>query len=135
VWAAGREIGSKFRPRGHLPPGLHGGGDGGTLRIGLKPGELSLSVPALGVDGPYTIDQVFLDATLPSSSVLPYGEVLNGILRGDPLLSVRGDVAERCWEIVEPVLAAWRAGEVPLEEYEAGSDGPADWQAERETAA
>ena len=56
-------------------------------------------------------------------------------LRGDPLLSVRGDVAERCWEIVEPVLTAWRAGEVPLEEYDAGSDGPADWQDQIESVA
>ncbi len=132
---ARKEIVIRFKPLRHLPSGLHGGRDGETLRIGLNPGELSLSVPALGVDGPYTMGQVFLDATLPSSSVLPYGEVLNGILRGDPLLSVRGDVAERCWEIVEPVLAAWHADEVPLEEYEAGSDGPSDWQADRESAA
>ncbi|MFF0342682.1 glucose-6-phosphate dehydrogenase [Kribbella sp. NPDC004875] len=125
---ARKEIVIKFKPLRHLPSGLHGGRDGETLRIGLNPGELSLSVPALGVDGPYTMGQVFLDATLPSSPVLPYGEVLNGILRGDPLLSVRGDVAERCWEIVEPVLAAWRAGEVPLEEYDAGSDGPDGWR-------
>ncbi|TCC07954.1 glucose-6-phosphate dehydrogenase [Kribbella soli] len=133
--AARKEIVIKFKPLRHLPSGLHGGRDGETLRIGLNPGELSLSVPALGVDGPYTMGQVFLDATLPSSSVLPYGEVLNGILRGDPLLSVRGDVAERCWEIVEPVVAAWQADEVPLEEYEAGSDGPAEWQAAGEYAA
>ncbi|WP_350275478.1 glucose-6-phosphate dehydrogenase [Kribbella sp. HUAS MG21] len=132
---ARKEIVIRFKPLRHLPSGLHGGRDGETLRIGLNPGELSLSVPALGVDGPYTMGQVFLDASLPSSPVLPYGEVLNGILRGDPLLSVRGDVAERCWEIVEPVLAAWAAGEVPLEEYEAGSDGPADWRAAGESAA
>jgi glucose-6-phosphate 1-dehydrogenase len=125
---ARKEIVVKFKPLRHLPSGLNGARDGETLRIGLNPGELSLSVPALGVDGPYTMGQVFLDATLPSSSVLPYGEVLSGILRGDPLLSVRGDVAERCWEIVEPVLAAWRAGEVPLDEYDAGSDGPATWK-------
>ncbi|WP_329000360.1 glucose-6-phosphate dehydrogenase [Kribbella sp. NBC_00709] len=125
---ARKEIVVKFKPLRHLPSGLNGGQDGETLRIGLNPGELSLSVPALGVDGPYTMGQVFLDATLPSSSVLPYGEVLSGILRGDPLLSVRGDVAERCWEIVEPVLTAWRSGKVPLDEYDAGSDGPVTWR-------
>lgn len=133
--AARKEIVIRFKPLRHLPSGLHGGRDGETLRIGLSPGELSLSVPALGVDGPYTMGQVFLDATLPSSPVLPYGEVLNGILRGDPLLSVRGDVAERCWEIVEPVLAAWRSGEIPLEEYAAGSDGPEQWELPGESAA
>jgi glucose-6-phosphate 1-dehydrogenase len=37
-------------------------------------------------------------------------------------------VAERCWEIVEPVVKAWKANEVPLEEYRAGSRGPADWE-------
>ena len=30
------------------------------------------------------------------------------------------------WRIVEPVLAAWRAGDVPLLEYAAGSTGPDD---------
>jgi len=132
---ARKEIVVKFKPLRHLPSGLTGGRDGETLRIGLNPGGLSLSVPALGVDGPYTMGQVFLDATLPSSAVLPYGEVLSGILRGDPLLSVRGDVAERCWEIVEPVLEAWRSGEVPLEEYDAGSNGPDSWQEDARSAA
>ena len=50
--------------------------------------------------------------------------LLAGVLAGDATLSVRGDVAEECWRVVEPVLAAWRAGEVPLEEYPAGGDGP-----------
>jgi glucose-6-phosphate 1-dehydrogenase len=56
----------------------------------------------------------------------PYGEVLRGVLDDDPTLSVRADSAETCWRIVEPVLAAWRAGEVPLQDYPAGSNGPKD---------
>jgi glucose-6-phosphate 1-dehydrogenase len=55
----------------------------------------------------------------------PYGQVLAGVLAGDPTLSVRGDQAVQTWRIVEPVLRAWRDGAVPLEEYQAGSDGPA----------
>jgi glucose-6-phosphate 1-dehydrogenase len=39
---------------------------------------------------------------------------------------VRGDTAEQCWRIVEPVLRAWRADEVPLLDYPAGSGGPSD---------
>lgn len=58
-----------------------------------------------------------------------YGEVLSGILTGDDTLSVRGDLAERCWRIVEPVLEAWRADRVVLEEYPAGSAGPEHWHA------
>jgi glucose-6-phosphate 1-dehydrogenase len=45
-------------------------------------------------------------------------------LSGGSTLSVRGDEAEEAWRVVEPVLAAWRDGAVPLEEYAAGSDGP-----------
>ncbi|MCU1532804.1 MAG: glucose-6-phosphate dehydrogenase, partial [Arthrobacter sp.] len=61
------------------------------------------------------------------SDLLPYGEVLEGVLRGDPLLSVRGDTAEECWRIVDPVLKAWTMDSVPLEEYRAGSSGPEGW--------
>lgn len=39
----------------------------------------------------------------------------------------RGDAAEQCWRIVQPVLDAWRRGETPLDEYPAGSAGPATW--------
>ena len=48
------------------------------------------------------------------------------MLEGDPFLSVRGDTAEECWRIVDPVLQAWR-GKAPMDEYAAGSDGPASW--------
>jgi glucose-6-phosphate 1-dehydrogenase len=40
-------------------------------------------------------------------------------------LSIRGDEAEEAWRVVSPVIAAWSTGRVPLEEYAAGSDGPA----------
>jgi glucose-6-phosphate 1-dehydrogenase len=43
----------------------------------------------------------------------------------DPMLSVRGDSAEQCWRIVQPVIDAWRSGAVLMEEYPAGSSGPA----------
>ncbi|TQM18505.1 hypothetical protein [Microbacterium kyungheense] len=46
--------------------------------------------------------------------------MLSGILDADATLAVRGDAAEESWRIVDPVLASWRAGEVPLDEYPAG---------------
>jgi glucose-6-phosphate 1-dehydrogenase len=39
-------------------------------------------------------------------------------------LSILDDEAEESWRIVEPILEAWRAGQVPLREYPAGSPGP-----------
>jgi glucose-6-phosphate 1-dehydrogenase len=70
---------------------------------------------------------VALEGRPGSAELGPYAQVLAGVLQGDTLLSVRGDIAEQCWRIVTPVVAAWKAGEAPLEEYEAGSAGPAGW--------
>ena len=57
----------------------------------------------------------------------PYGEVLGMIFDGEQLLTVRGDAAEQCWRIVDPVLAAFADDRVPLDTYRAGSSGPRDW--------
>ena len=83
---------------------------------------------ANGGGNPFEMGQVTLSSSFDDGELTPYGEVLNGIFHDDPLLSIRGDVAERCWEIVEPVVDAWKSGDVPLEEYRAGSRGPADWE-------
>jgi len=53
--------------------------------------------------------------------------VLSELLDGDVTLSVGADAAEECWRIIAPVRDAWRRGDVPLEDYPAGSTGPADW--------
>jgi glucose-6-phosphate 1-dehydrogenase len=61
---------------------------------------------------------------IPGQELPPYALLMVEVLEGDPTLSIRGDEAEECWRIVEPVLAGWRSGDVPLREYPAGSDGP-----------
>ncbi len=68
-----------------------------------------------------------LEAGFGPGELLEYGEVLKGVIEGDPPLAVRGDTSVRSWRIVEPVLAAWRSNEVPLDEYAAGSAGPETW--------
>jgi glucose-6-phosphate 1-dehydrogenase len=54
-----------------------------------------------------------------------YGRLLLDVLNGDPTLSIRADEAEESWRVVTPVIDAWTKDLVPLEEYPAGSDGPA----------
>ena len=66
-----------------------------------------------------------LTAPPPPSELPPYARVLQNVLEGDGLLSVRGDEAEQAWRIMDPVLRAWEDDCVPLEEYPAGSRGPA----------
>jgi glucose-6-phosphate 1-dehydrogenase len=126
-----REIVITFKAVPHLPTGLRGLKDPTVLRIFLAPDEMSLELNINGPADPFELERVNLGATFGPGQLLAYGEVLEGILEGDPSLSVRGDTAEHCWRIVAPVLKAWRDGDVPLDSYPAGSAGPDGWPAIR----
>jgi glucose-6-phosphate 1-dehydrogenase len=116
-----------YRQVPHLPTGFEGLDSPTQLHIGFGPETLSLDLDVNGPGDLFTLNRVSLEVDLAADELLPYGEVLDGILHGDPLLSVRGDTAEQCWRIVDPVLQAWSAGKVPMEEYAAGSNGPKGW--------
>ncbi|HEY8589793.1 MAG TPA: glucose-6-phosphate dehydrogenase [Naasia sp.] len=119
------EVRVTLRPVAPLP-GLHGAPEADSVGIDLMTGEIRMRLTMNGSGDPFQLERTELEATKAPGELLPYGEVLRGILDGDPLLAVRGDVAEQCWRIVQPVLDAWKADEVPLDPYPAGSDGP-DW--------
>ena len=108
-------------------PGMAGIPAADEVIMDLKTGSVNLLLTMNGSGDPFKLEQTALEAAKEPGDLLPYGQVLRGILSGDPLLSVRGDIAEECWRIVEPVIAAWKADEVPLEEYAAGSKGPEGW--------
>lgn len=138
ILRSGKALGDKrkeavvtFLPVPHLPNGFTGVDSPNQLRIGFGPDTLAFDVDVNGPGNIFSLGRVTLEAELSASDLLPYGEVLEGVLSGDPLLSVRSDTAEDCWRIVEPVLKAWEKSEVPLEEYDAGSAGPASWPTNR----
>lgn len=116
-----------FKGVPHLPDGFTGTDDVDQLVIGFKPPRLELLLDVNGPRDPMRLDRAQLTADLAPGDLEAYGEILGGVVEGDPMLSVRGDTAEECWRIVEPVLASWQADDVPMETYPAGSDGPADW--------
>jgi glucose-6-phosphate 1-dehydrogenase len=122
-----KEVLITFQPLPHLPIGLRGQAIPERLRLAMGPDRMALEMNVNGPDDPMTLDRVSRDTDLSPGRLPAYGEVLAGVLDGDPLLSVRGDTAEHCWRIVDPVLQAWRDGDVLMEEYAAGSDGPASW--------
>ena len=122
-----KEVLITFKPLPHLPVGLSGQAVPERLRLEMGPDRMALEMNVNGPDDPLTLDRVSLDTDLNPGRLPAYGEVLAGVLDGDPLLSVRGDTAEDCWRIVDPVLQAWRDGKVPMDEYAAGSDGPSSW--------
>jgi glucose-6-phosphate 1-dehydrogenase len=115
-----------FRPAAPID-GLEGRPHSDWIELDLRSGEVEIGLTMNGGGDPFELEQTILLAKQVPGALLPYGEVLKGILNDDPTLSIRGDVAEESWRIVEPVLAAWRDGRVPLEEYPAGSSGPAGW--------
>ena len=55
-----------------------------------------------------------------------YETLLLDVIEGDRSLFIRFDEVEECWRVVEPLLDAWAADEVPLAGYAAGSNGPAE---------
>ncbi|PRY10471.1 glucose-6-phosphate dehydrogenase [Kineococcus rhizosphaerae] len=113
-----------YKPVPHLMTGLKGNPAPTRLRLGFKPDTVNLDLTVNAEGDPFDLEEATLTAQLADSRLPAYGEVLAGVLDGDPLLSVRGDTAEDCWRILAPVIAAWKADEVPLETYAAGSDGP-----------
>lgn len=116
-----------WRAPAHVPTGMHGRDTPDRLVIDFKPDGFELHLTTNGKGDPFTLEQTVLRGELGGAHLLPYGEVLASILDGDPRLAVRGDAAEECWRIVEPVLEAWRRDEVPMDSYPAGSTGPEGW--------
>ena len=120
----------RFRPTPKVPDGFTGEVGINILVIGFGPDRAMLRLFINGPGDPYELDPVELESDFGPGQLSAYGEVLAGVLDGDPMLSVRGDSAEDCWRVVQPVLDAWAANEVPLEEYAAGTHGPDAWQDE-----
>lgn len=125
---ARQEIILTFRDVPHLPIGFSGPSRKAQLRIGISPGRLALDVVTNGRGDPFDLEWDTMISEFPPSPMTAYGEVLAELCAGDPTLSVRGDIAEDCWRIVAPVLAAWRKNAVPLDTYPAGTDGPRGWR-------
>ena len=79
----------------------------------------------LGPGADLTLVPLVLQADLDEPELPAYGPLLLNVLSGDTTLSIRDDEAEESWRVVTPILEAWAKDVVPIEEYEAGSEGPA----------
>ncbi len=94
------------------------------LRFGLEPESLSLELTGTGPGETLSLVPLVLSAELQPPELPAYARILLDVLRGDATLSIRADEAEEAWRIVDPVLEGWAGDLAPLEEYDAGSDGP-----------
>jgi len=119
-----REIAIHFKPVPHLAFVQESDPRVNVLRLELNPDRMALGVNINGSGDPFDLEYVELDTDLAPQETSAYGRLLLDLLRGDLTLSIRDDEAEESWRIVEPILKAWREGQVPLREYPAGSSGP-----------
>lgn len=119
-----QEVVIRFRPVPHLPF-LDVEPEPDVLRLSLSPDAIALEVNLNGAGDPFDLEREVLEARLAPHDLPAYGLLLRELLDGDTTLSISDVEAEESWRIVEPVLAAWAAGDVPLQDYPAGSDGPA----------
>jgi glucose-6-phosphate 1-dehydrogenase len=117
------EVALRFKPVPHLafaaedpPPDV--------LRLRLEPDGISLELNLNGAGDPFDLERRALEIEIPPRQLSAYGLLLKELLAGSAALSISDVEAEESWRIVEPILAAWAADEVPLLEYPAGSDGP-----------
>jgi glucose-6-phosphate 1-dehydrogenase len=101
----------------------HGGPN--ELRIDLEPEALHLQVNVNSLGSEFATEPTVLDRELAAGEVSAYGRVILAALQGDPTLSIRDDEIEQAWEVVHPIRQAWADGMPELEEYPAGSAGPA----------
>ena len=121
-----REIAIRFKAVPHLAFGQQSQPKPNVLKIELNPERIGLSINVNEAGDLFDLDRIELDHTFKSTGLPPYSRLLLDVLEGDPMFSIRDDEAEESWRIVEPILTVWDKVGVPLAEYPAGSDGPAD---------
>jgi glucose-6-phosphate 1-dehydrogenase len=118
-----KEVVVDFRPVPHLPVEFaHSSVN--RLRFGLEPEGLSLELTGTGPGVTTSLVPLTLTAEMKPPELPAYGRILLDVLHANSALSIRADEAEEAWRVLTPVLDGWARNLAPLEEYDAGSDGP-----------
>ncbi len=93
-----------------------------VLRIGLTEPYVRLSTTLNGPER--TAETRELEARSTEPRFTAYAHLILEMLNNDPMLFIRGDEAEESWRVIDPVMTAWAAGDVPMQEYPAGGTPP-----------
>ncbi|MBV9915708.1 MAG: glucose-6-phosphate dehydrogenase [Solirubrobacterales bacterium] len=119
-----KEVVVHFRPVPHLPFEHPAGPLSNRLRFKLEPEGLTLELTGSGPSVSSTLVPLTLDAEMVPPELPAYGRILLDVLTGNSALSIRADEAEEAWRVLTPVVDGWSRDLAPLQEYDAGSDGP-----------
>jgi glucose-6-phosphate 1-dehydrogenase len=119
-----KEVVVHFRPVPHLPFEHSQASIPNRMRFGLEPERLALELTSTGASATSSLVPLTLSAEMEPPELPAYGRILLDVLRGNSALSIRADEAEEAWRVLTPVLEGWPRDLAPLEEYDAGSNGP-----------
>ena len=126
------EVSVQFRPVPHqaFPPKAVEHWQPNRLSVRIQPEEGILLRFQAKHPGPIMhldpVDMLFsYDRTFRAPAPDAYETLLLDVMRGDPTLFMRDDQVEAAWEVVMPILDAWREAPPPeFPNYPAGSWGP-----------
>ncbi len=121
-----------FRPVPHrsFPTSVAANWQANHVEIHIQPNEginidLMAKVPGLNFQlKPVDMDFRYVDAFAEQPVPEAYETLLLDVVEGDATLFMRADQVEVAWQVVMPVLEAWRQGATDLETYQPGSWGP-----------
>lgn len=125
------EISIEFKrpPHSLFPLGINEQLTPNVLTLCIQPDEgmhlrFEAKVPGAGMNR-QTVDMDMRYADdIHSSLPEAYERLIIDALQGDASLFTRADEIELAWRAIDPVIAAWESGAVPLFFYEPGSWGP-----------
>jgi glucose-6-phosphate 1-dehydrogenase len=116
------EIAIHFRPLPRYLLDQWPGVEPNVLRIGLTEPYVGLSTTLNGPER--TAETRRLEARSTPPRFTAYAHLILEMLKSDPMLFIHGDEAEEAWRIIDPVMKAWTAGAVPMQDYPAGQTPP-----------
>ena len=117
------EIAIHFKPLPRYLLDRWPGVEPNVLRLGLTEPYVRLST-TLNAPGQRTAVTQDMELTSTRSPHTAYANLVLEMLHSDATLLIRGDEAEESWRIIDPVMRAWSAGDVPMQEYAAGEPPP-----------
>ncbi len=125
------EIAVQLKPVPHLAFQSHGsvGVQPNLLILAVQPNEgVSLSLGAKIPGSRMRIRPVNMEflygSAFMSQSPEAYERLIQDAMRGEATLFTRSDEVIAQWSIIDPILKAWKDGDLPMAHYEAGSPGP-----------
>lgn len=119
-----QEVTLYLKPVPDLVFGQEGNPPANRMIFEMNPDRMVVDLALNGAGDPFCLEEASLELTLAPQDLSAYARLLIEVLEGDPALSIRGDEAEECWRIVEPILWQWERGEPRLLTYPAGTLGP-----------